>query len=67
MNPEVGHVSPPQRREKGTSGKRLPTPAMQGGLVDRLWTLEDLYDAVMEHDRNRKSMEKYRKLAEKLR
>jgi len=35
-------------REKGTSGKRLPTPAMQAGLVDRLWTFEDLFEAVSE-------------------
>ena len=24
-----------------------PTPAMSAGVTDRLWTLEDLYDAVM--------------------
>jgi IS1 family transposase len=32
---------------KGTCGKlRLP-PAMQAGIVNTLWTMEDLYDAVM--------------------
>ena len=39
---------------------------MECGLVDRLWTLEDLYDAVTEHDRERKSMEKYKRLAARL-
>jgi hypothetical protein len=39
---------------------------MECGLVDRLWTLEDLYDAVTEHDRDRKHMEKYRRLAERM-
>lgn len=32
---------------KGTCGKLRLTPAMQAGLTDRLWKLEDLYDAVM--------------------
>ena len=54
-------------REKGTSGKRLPTPAMQVGLVDRLWTFEDLFEAVTEQERERVSMARYKRLAEKLR
>jgi IS1 family transposase len=32
---------------KGTCGKQRLTPAMQAGLTDRLWKIEDLYDAVM--------------------
>jgi IS1 family transposase len=28
-------------------GKFRPTPAMQAGLCDKLWKIEDLYDAVM--------------------
>ena len=32
---------------KGTCGRLRLTPAMQAGLTDRLWKLEDLYDAVM--------------------
>jgi IS1 family transposase len=28
-------------------GKFRPTPAMQAGLCDRLWKIDDLYDAVM--------------------
>ena len=30
----------------GRSGKLRPTPAMIAGLTDRLWSFEDLYDAV---------------------
>lgn len=29
------------------AGHKRPTPAMQAGLTDRLWSFEDLYDAVM--------------------
>ncbi len=32
---------------KGTCGKLRPTPAMQAGIVNTLWKVEDLYDAVM--------------------
>lgn len=28
------------------AGRKRPTPAMQAGLTDRLWSFEDLYDAV---------------------
>lgn len=36
-------------REKNgpRSGLKRPTPAMQAGLVDTLWSFEDLFDAVM--------------------
>ena len=29
------------------AGPKRPTPAMQAGLTDKLWSFEDLYDAVM--------------------
>ena len=31
----------------GNGGKRRPTAAMMAGVTDRLWTFDDLYDAVM--------------------
>ena len=34
-------------RQPGKSGQRTPTPAMMAGLVDTLWTIDDLYDAAM--------------------
>lgn len=54
-------------REPGNSGKLRVPPAMAVGLVDELWALEDLYDAVAAHDREQKSMAKYKSLADKLR
>ena len=53
-------------REKGKSGRLQPTPAMQAGLTDTLWSFENLYDNVMAFDRDRKTMAKYRKLADRL-
>ena len=53
-------------REPGKSGKLRPTPGMECGLVDRLWNLEDLYMAVTEHDREQKTLERYKRLAERL-
>lgn len=35
-------------RENGKSGRYRLTPVMAAGVVDRLWKLEDLYDAVTE-------------------
>ena len=32
---------------KGSCGRLRLTPAMQAGMTDRLWKIEDLYDAVM--------------------
>lgn len=32
---------------KGTCGRLQLTPAMQARLTDRLWKLEDLFEAVM--------------------
>jgi hypothetical protein len=34
-------------RENGNSGKLRPTPAMQAGIVESLWTFEDLFNVVM--------------------
>jgi hypothetical protein len=51
-------------RLPGKSGKLRPTPAMVAGLTDTLWSLEDLFDAVMEHDRRRKHLARFQKLAE---
>ena len=39
---------------------------MREGIVDRLWTFENLFDAMTEHEQDRMSMERYRRLAEKL-
>ena len=49
-------------RKPGKSGERTPTPAMMAGLTDELWSLEDLYDAVMEHDHHQKQVERYKRL-----
>ena len=38
------HLDP---KTKKATGKRLPTAAMQAGIVDSLWTFSDLYDTVM--------------------
>ena len=53
-------------RAKGTSGKLRPTPAMQAGLVDSLWSMGDLYDTVMAAEKERQSDERYARLAERL-
>ena len=45
----------------------LPSPAKQADLILTLWTLEDLYENVMEINRQRKQDEKYAKLMRKLR
>ena len=34
-------------RENGTGGRLRSTPAMMAGVVNRLWSMDDLYDAVM--------------------
>jgi len=54
-------------REPGTSGKLTPTPAMLAGLVNTLWTIEHLYDAVMKQQAEKKRAERYSKLLKKLR
>ena len=32
--------------QSGKSGRLRPTPSMMAGVTDRLWSFEDLYDAV---------------------
>lgn len=34
--------------------------------MDRLWSLEDLYDAVTEHQQQRKEAEQYRRMLERM-
>ena len=53
-------------RENGNSGKLLPPPAMSFGLVDRLWSLEDLFDEVTRFAKRRKAIAGYRRLADRL-
>jgi hypothetical protein len=54
-------------RMPGKSGQRTPTPAMMAGLVDSLWTIDDLYDAVTKQQANKKHAERVAKLLRKLR
>jgi hypothetical protein len=53
-------------RKKGTTGQLTPTPAMMAGLVDKLWAIEDLYDAVIAQQAEKKKRERYAKLMRKL-
>jgi len=53
-------------RHKGNSGKLRPTAAMMAGLTDRLWSFTDLFDAVQAAEKDRKSNERYARLAAKL-
>jgi hypothetical protein len=54
-------------RQPGKSGQLTPTPAMMAGLVDTLWSIEDLYDAVMKQQAEKKRTERYAKLIDRLR
>jgi hypothetical protein len=54
-------------RKPGKSGERTPTPAMMAGLVETLWTIEDLYDAVMKQQADKKHRARVEKLLKKLR
>jgi hypothetical protein len=54
-------------RQCGKSGQRTPTPAMMAGLVDTLWTIEDLYDAVMQQQADKKHAARVARLIAKLR
>jgi len=40
---------------------------MMAGLVDTLWTVDELYDAVMKQQAEKKQAERYAKLLNKLR
>ncbi|MCB9952841.1 MAG: hypothetical protein H6824_17855 [Planctomycetaceae bacterium] len=53
-------------REKGTSGKLTPTPAEQIGITEEKWTIEKLYDTVMEHQDYLVLQERLGNLAKKL-
>ena len=54
-------------RRPGKSGQLTPTPAMMAGLTETLWTLEDLYDAVMRQQAEKKHAARVAKLIAKLR
>ncbi len=54
-------------RKPRKSGERTPTPAMMAGLVDTLWTIEELYDAVMKQQADKKHAARIEKLLKKLR
>lgn len=53
-------------REKGKSGKTTPTPAEQAGLTDHTWTIEELYETVMEYQEYVKLTARAATLAKKL-
>ena len=53
--------------ENGASGKLRPTPAMTADIIDTLWNIDDLYDAVMEMEDQRVRTERYERLMRKLR
>ncbi len=54
-------------RQPSKSGQRTPTLAMMAGLVEMLWTIEDLYDAVMKQQADKKHAARIAKLIDKLR
>lgn len=56
-----------QLRENGKSGRLRPTPAMAAGVVDTLWDMDHLYDAVMEMEERRVRVERYERLMNRLR
>jgi hypothetical protein len=43
------------------------TPAMAAGVIDRLWDMNDLYDAVMDHAERKRKAAQIEKLIERLR
>jgi hypothetical protein len=53
-------------RKPWKSGQLTPTPAMMAGLTETLWTLEDLYDAVMKQQAEKKHRAKVERLLRKL-
>jgi IS1 family transposase len=54
-------------RRPGSSGQLTPTPAMMAGLVDTLWTIDDLYDAVMKQQAKKKRSAWIEKMLRQLR
>ena len=53
-------------REKGTSGKLRATQAMQAGIANTLWTFEELFERVHEHQRQQTTAAKYRRFLDRL-
>lgn len=53
-------------REK-QGGQLRPTPAMAAGVVDTLWTMENLFDEVMQYDELLKRQARYERLMARLR
>jgi hypothetical protein len=49
------------------SQQLTPTPAMMAGLTDTLWSIDDLYDAVMKHQADKKHRTRVDNLLAKLR
>ena len=49
----VAHFNFCWRMRENTGGRFRLTPAMQAGIVNELWTIEDLYDNVMDDMPNR--------------
>ena len=48
-------------------GSLRVTPAMAAGVIRPLWTLEDVYDNVMELEENRNRAERYKRQMARLR
>jgi hypothetical protein len=53
-------------REKRKSGTLTPPPPEQAGLTDHTWSIEELYDMVMEHEEYKKVMANAARLAKRL-
>jgi hypothetical protein len=47
-------------------GQLRQTPAMAAGVLDTLWTMETLYDAVIDQENERKKRVRYDRLIAKL-
>ncbi len=53
-------------REKGTSGRLRPSPAVMAGITDHVWSIEELFDNVMGLEQDRIAYERYAKLRSRL-
>jgi predicted metal-dependent HD superfamily phosphohydrolase len=62
--PEITTVAMTGRRKTVRMWSTLI--AMTTGVIDTLWTMDDLYDAVMERDNEGKRRERYERLMAKL-
>lgn len=63
---QIAHYNFCWRPREKKGGKLRPTPAMAAGVVDTLWTMDTLYDAVMDQEKSRKKRERYNRLIAKL-